>query len=148
MAQTTTALSGAAGKLEIRIGGTGSYTDISGSSQSIDVPEMTLVTGEAYTLLGDTAILTYGKKEPVEIVVNAVYTETTTEAYMTLLGAWEAGSTVELKWTPDGSVSGADTYTTSLGRITKAQLPAPKADSAGPILATFTVRCASVTHTT
>ena len=148
MAQTSTALSGAAGTLSVRINNTGTFTDISGSSQSIDTVTMTRITGEAYTLEGLYAVLTFGKIEPSEVKVNIIYTDTPSEGYQTLLTAWESDHQVEVKWIPGGAVAGSDTYTTSLGRITEADLPALDASSAGPIMCSFTVRVASITHAT
>jgi hypothetical protein len=148
MAQTTTALSGAAGTLSVRINNTGSFTDISGSSQSIDTVTMTRITGEAYTLEGTYAVLTFGKTEPSEVKVNILYTDTPAEGYQTLLAAWQSDHVVEVKWIPGGAVVGADTYTTSAGKITAADLPALDASSAGPIMCSFTVRVASITHAT
>lgn len=148
MAQTTTALSGAAGKLEVRINGAGGFVDISGSSQAVETVTLTRITGEAYTLEGNYALLTFGKTEPSEVKVSIIYTETAGEGYQTLLGAWESDHTVEVKWTPAGSGAGADTYTTSAGKITEADLPPLDASSAGPVMCSFTVRVASITHAT
>ena len=57
MAQTTTSLPLGCGKLEISVGCTGVYVDISGSSQGIDPITQDRLTGEAYTLDGITAIV-------------------------------------------------------------------------------------------
>jgi hypothetical protein len=148
MAQTTGAMSGSAATISYQSGGTGTYTDISGSSQSVDVVTLTKMTGEAYTFDGSYAFLTVGKNEPVEVVVNVLYTDATTEAYQVMLTAFENGTLISLKWIPNGATAGADTYTTSVGQITSIDLPAIDASSAGPIMASFTLRCASVTHTT
>lgn len=148
MAQTTGAMSGSAATISYQSGGTGTYTDISGSSQSVDVVSLTKMTGEAYTFDGSYAVLTVGKNEPVEVVVNVLYTDTTTEAYQTMLTAFEQGTLISLKWVPGGATAGADTYTTSAGQITAIDLPAIDASSAGPIMASFTLRCASIAHST
>ena len=148
MAQTTTALSGAAGTLSVRINNTGAFTDISGSSQSVETVTLTRITGEAYTLEGNYALLTFGKTEPSEVKVNIIYTDTAGEGYQTLLTAWEQDHLVEVKWIPGGAIAGSDTYTTSAGKITAADLPSMDASSAGPIMCTFTVRVASITHAT
>lgn len=148
MAQTTGAMSGAAATISYQSGGTGTYTDISGSSQSVDVVTLTRMTGEAYTFDSSYAVLTFGKNEPSEVVVNVLYTESTTEGYQVMLTAFENGTLISLKWTPAGTGAGADTYTTSAGQITAVDLPAIDASSAGPIMCSFTLRCASITHTT
>ena len=148
MAQTTRGLSGAAGTLSARINSTGTFSDISGSSQSVETVTLTRITGEAYTLEGNYALLTFGKIEPAEVKVNVIYTEATTEATMLLQGSWESDQVVELKWTPAGSEASADTYTTSAGKITAMDHPALDASSAGPIMCSFTLRVASITHAT
>ena len=147
MAQTTGAMSGAAATISYQSGGSGAFTDISGSSQSVDVVTLTKVTGEAYTFDGSYAVLTVGKNEPSEVVVNVLYTESTTEGYQVMLTAFENGTTIALKWVPNGTTAGADTYTTSAGQIIAVDLPAIDASSAGPIMCSFTLRCASITHT-
>jgi hypothetical protein len=141
-------MSGAAATISYQSGGTGTYTDISGSSQSVDVVTLTKMTGEAYTFDGSYAVLTVGKNEPAEVVVNVLYTDTSTEAYQVMLTAFENGTIISLKWIPNGTTVGADTYTTSAGQITAIDLPAIDASSAGPIMASFTLRCASITHAT
>lgn len=145
MAQTSGAMSGAAFTIAAQFGGTGTYTDISGSSQSIEMPELEIVTGEAYTPDSDTAIITYGKQKPFEITVNIVYTEVDTEAYKLLKDAWTGKTLVSLKWQPKNSTG--ETYTTSAHRITKRQLPGGDASSGDTIICTFTMLCASVTET-
>ena len=147
MAQTTGAMSGAAATISYQSGGTGTYTDISGSSQSVDVVTLTKMTGEAYTFDGSYAVLTVGKNEPSEVVVNVLYTESVTEGYQVMLTAFEVGTLISLKWMPNGATAGADTYTTSAGQITAIDLPAVDASSAGPVMCSFTLRCASITHT-
>jgi hypothetical protein len=92
--------------------------------------------------------LTVGKNEPSEVVVNVLYTDTSTEAYQVMLTAFENGTLISLKWVPNGTTAGADSYTTSAGQITAVDLPAVDASSAGPIMCSFTLRCASITHTT
>ena len=92
MAQTTGAISGAAATISYQSGGTGTYTDISGSSQSVDVVTLTKITGEAYTFDGSYAVLTVGKNEPLEVKVNVLYTESTSEGYSIMLTAFEQGT--------------------------------------------------------
>ena len=91
MAQTTTAVNGAAATISIKVA-SAAYADISGSSQSVDAVTATVVTGEAYTFDGSYAILTTGKFEPVEVKVNIIYTETAAEAFIVAQAAFVAKS--------------------------------------------------------
>lgn len=148
MAQTTKAMSGAAFSISMQTGGTGTYTDISGSSQSIDMPELERLTGTAYTPDEDTPIVVFGKQKEFDLKVNVVYTEETAEAYHVLYDAWTAKNLVSIKWVPQGSVVGADSYTTDATQIYKMQLPNGDASNSDVIICSFTLKCKSVTRTT
>lgn len=148
MAQTTGQMSGAAFTLGAQFGGTGSFTDISGSSQSIEMPELTRKTGEAYTPDAEWSISTFGKIEPFDVKVNVIYTEAAGEAFLLLEAAALAGTLVALKWVTAHPKAGADTITTNAGVITKWQVNGGDASKGDPILCAFTVRCNSYTRTT
>lgn len=147
MAQTTGAVTGAAASVSVKINA-GAYVDISGSSQSIDAVTATRTTGEAYTFDTDYAITTVGKQEPVEVTVNVIYTEVSAEAFLSVQAAYASNYTVQVKWLPKGSASGADQYETAAdSRITSITYPPVDASSAGPIICSFTVRSSTLTYT-
>jgi hypothetical protein len=146
MAQTTTAVNGAAATVWIY--SSSAYVDISGSSQSVDVVTSTVVTGEAYTFEGNYAITTVGKYEPVEVTVNIIYTETSSEGYQLARAIYEGRTATQIKWLPLGAASGADQYETkTVGYITSFDYPPIDASSAGPIMVSFTVRAPGITYT-
>lgn len=146
MAQTTTAISGAAA--QVWIYSSGAYVDISGSSQSVDAVTATITTGEAYTFDGNYAVLSDGKFEPVEVTVNILYTETAGEAFQLARAIFEGKTATQIKWLPLGSTSGADQYETkTVGKITSFDYPAIDASSAGPVMVSFTVRAPGITYT-
>lgn len=146
MAQTTTAVTGAAATVSIYSGA--AYVDISGQSQSVDIVSSTVTTGEAYTFDGNYAITTIGKYEPVEVKVNILYTETTNEGFQLARAIYEGRTATQLKWLPLGAASGADQYETkTVGYITKMDYPGPDASKAGPLMISFTVRCPGITYT-
>ena len=146
MAQTTGAVTGAAATVSLY--SSSAYVDISGSSQSIEAVTATVVTGEAYTFTGSHAIVTIGKQEPVEVKVNIVYTEITSEAWLLARAIFEAGTATQVKWLPLGSATGADQYETkTVGYITSIDYPPSDASSAGPIMVSFTVRAPGITYT-
>jgi len=148
MAQTTGAVTGAASTISVKINAAATFTDISGSTQSIDAPTSTRITGEAYTLEGDIALTTVGKREPVEVTVNVIYTEVSTEAFLLLQDAFVNNHTCQLKWLPKGTGSGNDDYTTATdSRITSLQYAPIDASGAGPIMCQFVVRSSAITYT-
>lgn len=148
MAQTTAAINGAASTVSIKVA-SGSYVDISGSSQSVDAATATVMNSDTYTLDGSGAIILTGKYEPVDVKVNILYTEvTSTEAFMLAQGAFAAKSAVQIKWVPKGSASGANTIeTAATGYITSLDYPAVDASSADALMVSFTVRCPGITYT-
>lgn len=146
---TTGAMSGAFGKIEIQVGGTGTFTDISGSSQSVDTATDKRMYGKAYPLDSDTPKYTYGKREGMEMTVNVLYTESTTEAYQRALTTFETvgGDSVAIKLTPGGSAAGADTYQTTVGKIISIDYPGFDGSKGDPIMCSFTIAVESITHT-
>ncbi len=140
MAQTQGAVACVDAKVEFSTNGS-SWTDISGSSNSVDPGTQTRQNGETYTFQGDTAILTAGKREPLEITVRAVYTETAGEAYALMRAAFEAaGSVGYIRYSPRGGATGQDVYTSPAGIITELPYPMADATDADPKLMEVTVR--------
>jgi len=151
MAQTTGQLPLGCGKLEIQPGCTGSWYDISGSTQSMDSPSQDLLTGEAYTLEGINAIVEGGKKQPVDLTFSIVYTETATEAWDRIEQVWAAAACSKklcVRWSPGGGDVGDLIYTTSNSIMTQLVYPNMDASSGGVIMAGFTVRGAYITRDT
>jgi len=147
MAQTTGAMNGAAFFISMQTGGTGLYTDISGSSQSIEMPELERFTGDAYTPDSDTGIVVFGKQKPFDLTVNVIYTEALAEAWNDLEDAYRNKTLVSIKWQPAGSSGGNDTYATNAARIYKMQLPNGDASNSDVIVCSFTLKCTTVTIT-
>lgn len=146
---TTGLMSGAYGKIEIQTGGAGAYTDISGSAQSIDTTTVKRSYGKAFPLDIDYPKFTYGKQEGSEVTVNVIYTEVTTEGYQKALASFETagGDLVAIKFTPGGSTSGADLYTTAVGRIVSIDYPGFDGSKGDPIMCSFTLAVENITHT-
>lgn len=144
MAQTTGAITGAAAKVQIKVGSAGSFVDISGSSQSIDAVEFTRLNGSAHTFDGDYAALTFGKQPPVEITVNILYTETAGEAFLIAVSALKANNPIEIKWQPNGA-AGVFFATPAGGKISSVSLPGNDAGSGEPLMVSFTVMAPGIT---
>lgn len=142
--QTTGALSARNATIEISNDGA-TWSDISGFANSVEPSGGNRQTGEAYTLDGDTAIITSGKREPLEIQVNIVYTEGTTDPFETVRAAYEAGTNLYVRWAPKGGQSGEFRFTADAGPLAEFQYPVTTASEAAPIMAGFKVKTAKVT---
>jgi hypothetical protein len=124
------------------------WTDISGFAGSVSRGGGQRNTGEAYTADGDTAIVKGGKRQPVDVSVIIVYTEETTPPYDTVRAAYEAGSDMYVRWSPNGGDSGDEQYTTDAGIVTDCPEPVGSVESGDPLVIQFTVRTPKVTKST
>ena len=144
MAQTADAITGQSTAVSIKVAD-GSYVDISGSTQSVDTPTASKMIGEGRAYDGASPFFLVGDNEAIDVTVNVIYTETAGEGFLTAAAAYEAGSSVQLKWVPK---SGGQTYeTVAGGKISSIVYPAGSADSAGPVMAAITIRCGGITRT-
>lgn len=114
------------------------YTALCGEFASIDNPEQSRITGEAYAFCNDTPYTGVGPREPIDITFEIVYTEMVTESFMALEPYFTSGSRVYLKWYPKGSTSGSEFAAD--GFLTNWVYPGAAADSADPIMAGGTLR--------
>lgn len=146
MAQTTGAYSNACAQVEISTDGL-TFTDISGSTQSVSGTEQSKMSGEAYTFDGKGAIVKGGKFEPLELAFAIVYTEVLTEAYELARAVFEqAGCEIEVwvRWSPGGGGVGTNQLTAH-GPVTAFTYPAIDASTATPIMGGFTVKTGAIT---
>jgi hypothetical protein len=147
MAQTTAAMSWKDCKIEFSTDGS-TYTDASGYANSVAVSGGERVTGAAYTTTGDTPIIKAGKRGPVTVTANVVYTETSSEFYDTANDAYEAASAFYLRWSPGGGSTGDLQYATSSGFVKSPVYPSGSADSGDPMMIDVVVEVASITEAT
>lgn len=147
MAQTTGAISGKDLKIEVSSDGS-TWTNISGSANSVNPGEQTRMTGETYTGDGAGAIITSGKREPMEVEVRIVYTETSGEAFATVKARHEsADGSMYLRYSPKGGQTGEYQYTSATGDgvaaagiVSGFTYPETDAGSGDPILAGFKLK--------
>lgn len=144
MAQTTGAITGSAAAVYLKVGA-GSLTDYSGQSQSVDAVTASVTTSDAYTFDGSNAIILVGKEEPVEVTINFLYTEVALELWEVAEAAFQAKTTVQVKWEPKGS-TGKEIITDAGGYITSIVYPAVDASTAGPVVASITVRAPGISY--
>lgn len=138
MSQTLGAMSGVNCPIEFSVDGT-DWDNIAGSTTAIEPSEQTRMVGVAYTLDGRKAIITGGKDEPVEVEVKILYTTVSTEAYALVKAAWDAGSPVYLRWSPEGGQTGDKRFVGSKGVLSAFLQPPAIADDANPVPAGFKV---------
>jgi hypothetical protein len=144
MAQTTGQTSFRANKVEVSVNGS-SWTDISGFSNSVIPDGGNRKIGEDYTFDGDTALLTPGKREPMDLKVRIIYTEGAADPQEVVRAAYEAASPLYIRWSPKGGNSGNFRYTASSGIVATPPYPGGEASSEKPVITEFTVKSATVT---
>lgn len=128
---------------------------MSGTANSVSVSGGNRASGEAFTASGDAPLLTHGKREPFEITVRGVYTETATaqEFYETLHAVYASGAGCGVRWSPTAyTVAGQKRFwtTDTLGAyidivpITAWNFPSLDFSSGDPIMCEFTVRSSNI----
>ena len=149
MAQTSTAFSARNAVVYISTDGS-SWTNISGSSQSVTAGDGTRLTGTAHTFDGDGPIIAAGKLDAQEATIAILYTETSGEAYETARAAFvTASSTLYVRVDPLGATTGNFRHTTGKGVITAfPQFAEIDASSGDPMMIEFTVQHGGWTKST
>lgn len=117
MAQTTGAVSGRSLYVALSTTGT-TFVDVSGQTNGVEVSGGERAMGESFTADTDTPIVTLGKRAALEVKVNALYSEVTTELYTLVKTAYEAGSALYVRWAPKGNTAGNIQYTTAAAYVT------------------------------
>ncbi|GAF75272.1 unnamed protein product [marine sediment metagenome] len=148
MAQTSDAVALACGLLEVASNCV-NYQDIGGSSSTVSGTDQTRMSGESYTFDGDGAIIQGGKREPMELVFEIVYSETALEAFEYVRALFEAvgcGYHMCARWSPGGGNGGDALYTTGEGWLVSFTYPPMDAKTGGPVMAGFTLKVGSITQ--
>lgn len=140
MAQTTDGISGVANVVEYSTNGS-AWTDISGYANVVTAEPQNRKSGVTYTFDGDTAIVTFGKREPFSITVRLVYTEDASSPWEALRAIHETanGGAIYLRWTPKGETAGNFVLTTPATKISTFPYPSPDATTGDPVLVEFKV---------
>src|SRR5574337_844751 len=101
MPQTTGAITFKDAKVESSPDGA-VWTDISGFHNLIDPSGGDRDVGSKFTLAADTAIITAGKRKPLNIKVNIVYTEGASDPTEIVRQAYENATKFYVRWSPKG----------------------------------------------
>jgi hypothetical protein len=112
---------------------------------SVAGTEQARKSGEAYTNSGDTAIVTGGKREPMEIEFKGVATEGTGDPFEVIRAAHEAKTPYYVRWSPKGGTAGQFQYATPACIITSFTYPEVDAASGDPAMWGFKVKTPYVT---
>lgn len=144
MAQTSDGLSMVDCKVEYSTNGT-TYNDISGFSGSVEGTEQTRQTGVVYTFDGDVAIIRAGKREPLELTFNIVYTEGTGDPWELLRPYFEAGSAVYFRYSPKGGDATEFQFTSGAGYIISFPYPGGTSEGGDPVMQAWTFQTPQVT---
>ena len=124
-------------KIEISTNAGSAYTDFSGAFSEVKVTGGDRKEGQIYDFSDDVAVLGQGKREPRTVEMTVIYTETTTDPFLTLLPYHVAGSSIAVRITPKGTATGVGTvyqYTSSTsGNVFKTlELPNGTAEKGDP----------------
>lgn len=146
MPQSTTAINTVEAVVEVSVNGT-AWTNISGSTNKVEVEPQVVDSGMAATLEGQFKIVRSGKKNPVEATITILYTETTGEGMAIVQGQRNVpGNPLWFRYTP-GGYNGETRYkaadsngNTAPARIIEYPIPSADAESAGPTLVTFKIQ--------
>lgn len=154
MAATTDAVSMSNGDFEYSTNGT-AWTSLSGSTVAVEDTSQSRMSGETYALDTDTAVITTGKREPMEITVRGIYSETSGEFFQAIQALFEAGTATYFRWSPKGIGATARSVFTTVNTagaaagaaIVEFIYPEMNAESGDPIPAGFTFKTPAVART-
>lgn len=147
MPQTTGAVPQSCARIDVATDSAcSSWTNISGSVNSISGTEQSKVIADEYTFDGAGAISEVGKFEPFDMVVRSVFTNVVTEAYRIAREAFMAGACdgkICLRWIPSGAVGG-DGMQTNYAPIVTFQWPPVDAAAGGPVMVEYTLHVSTI----
>ena len=97
-----------------------------------------------------TPLVFTGEINPWTVVVEGIYTETTTDPFIEIYDDYVAspGLLYDVRWSPSGGASGAIQYTTSGGKLTAVTIPTQSANDSGAVMFSFTIQCSTITRGT
>lgn len=125
------------------------WIDISDFASAVDGARQTRITADGYVFGEDTAVITRGKREPVDNTFRYFYSEGTGDPFEIIRPLFEAacGGLLIMRWSPQGSATGNFSFTTSTTQyaITEFQYPMGEGSSADPIMGEFVVRSGTIT---
>lgn len=144
MAQVTGSVSGRASKIEYSTNYS-TYTDLSSGANAIDIAGGDRMSGEAFTFDGDTAIVTVGKINPLEITVKQVYVATSVGHFAVLAALKDAATPCNIRWNHAASATTGDwRFTAATGSVLRCNPPNAAADSGDPLMFEWVFKTPSI----
>ena len=128
--------------VELSTDGT-TWTDFSDYVTVVEPPEMSRISGEAFVLGEDIAVVTGGKLNPVEVQIRSVYVDSTATSnpfsYVWAEFTAACGDAVHVKWSPAGCTTGNQSFSTATATGMPAEmitltLPGGDGSDGSPIL--------------
>jgi len=144
MAQTTSARSMRNVVLEVSHT-LGTWADISGVTNAVEVSGGDRITGEAYTADGDRPIVLFGKLEPLDVEARIVFSDNSTEAWSVLEPLYVNGTSLRLRWAISGNNTGSYRFMADTCNITQFGYPGGEVEDGAPILTTLAVKTGKIT---
>jgi hypothetical protein len=119
-------LSSCAMCVELSTDGT-AWTDYSDWLSVLEPPELTRVTGEQPVFGEDTMVTTVGKRNPAEVRIRGIYTDTTVVASSPFELLWDqyevtCGGAACVRWGPAGCTTDDQVFTTATGATHDSEL--------------------------
>ena len=129
---------------------TTTMTDISGSTNSLQVNGGKRFVGKFFTAEGDAPVVRIGKRDSLQIVCKVGYDPKGTGPYNDIHADYLAKTAMYLKWYPAGQTTGNAYYTTDKGYISDVAplYPSGTEDNANILDITFTMEVTDVTPAT
>ena len=138
--------------VQFMTGTTTTWSTTSSNMSVVDPPTATRMSGEAYVFGEPIALVTYGKREPLDVTVRGIWAEGTADPFYNIYLAWTTacGGTTAVRWAPAGCTTAHDAFSTSTtaSRVTALTFPAGDAGDGSPIMYEFTVHTPEVTRAT
>lgn len=138
MAQTTGQTSFRNAVIEFTTDGT-NYVNISGVMNKLEYSGGNRAQGEAYTGSADTPVIAVGKREPITLAMDMVYSEATADYYTTFETYYTAGTPLKIRWAPKGGATGNFRYTADTGYILSFTPPQGEYSSGDPVMISLEV---------
>lgn len=120
------------------------WVDVSGEANSVEPSGGATMSGEVYTGGSDAPIIGVGADEPVEVDINVVYTESTTDGFMELYALKVARTPMRLRYAPKGTATGNYRWTTHTGYVVECMAPGGEIEDGTPLLAAAKIKAPGI----
>ena len=136
--------------VELMLGTATTFTSYVDELSVIDDVSSTRMSGEAYVFGEDTAAVTFGKLEPMDITFRGVYTEGTTSPFYVLDAAHTTacGGKAAIRWSPGGCITTNRSFrsSTTVAKLISLTYPGGDSGSGDPLMYEATIRTPDVTE--